>query len=162
MSSQSMIKQKNLRNSLQKLLIEKEISSQDELRTLLAKEGLNVSQSKLSRLLRKIGVIKIKSGKDKLVYSLPNEPPPPKNVFSLIELVQGITANENLIVVFTNPDSALLIASLIDHNRHELEIMGTLAGADTIFIAPKSIKNIAKVVTSLKNFLALDLDSTRL
>jgi transcriptional regulator of arginine metabolism len=47
-----------------------------------------------------------------------------------------------MIVVHTSPGSASLIARFLDYRHKETEILGTVAGDDTIFIVPKSIKRI--------------------
>ena len=70
-----------------------------------------------------------------------------------MDLVQGVTANETTVIVFTNPDCATLIASLLDHNKQELSILATAAGSDTIIIIPDSIKNVDRSRQAVSDFL---------
>ena len=57
------------------------------------------------------------------------------HVGALRGLVQGIIANGSLVVVRTHPGSAAAIARAIDLGEVP-EVLGTIAGDDTIFVAP--------------------------
>jgi len=128
-------------------------ANQEELCATLAAKGHHVNQSKVSRLLRKIGAIKAKNEQGEIVYRLPREPAPPPTSAELSSLVIEITANETMIVVSTSPGSAQLIARILDHHRQELKILGSIAGDDTILIVPASIKTIAASVKELHSIL---------
>ena len=56
-------------------------------------------------------------------------------------------------MIFTAPGSASMIARALDYNQETTEILGTIAGDDTIFVAPKSIKNISKLFKEIKSLL---------
>ncbi|RDI42554.1 arginine repressor [Aquicella lusitana] len=128
--------------------------TQEEIKHALEQQGYAVNQSKISRLLRKLGAIKTTNEQKQIVYTLPLEPAPPTSKNILSQLVLSITTNETLIVIRTNPGSASLIGRLLDHNTQALNILGTVAGDDTVFIAPKSIKQIPKILIAVKSFLA--------
>lgn len=128
--------------------------SQDEIKQALEQQGFAVNQSKISRLLRKIGAIKTINEQKQTVYSLPRDPAPPTSKNILSELIVSTTTNETLIVIHTNPGSASLIGRLLDHHRETLHILGTVAGDDTVFIAPASVKHIANTLTAIQLFLA--------
>lgn len=128
-------------------------ANQNDLIKLLNAQGFKANQSKISRLLRKLDAVKVRNSRGDIVYSLPKEPAPSSSVNNVANLIVGVVANENLIVVHTNPGSASLIARLLDYKRDELAILGTVAGDDTIFIAPISTKNIAKLVVAVKDVL---------
>jgi len=129
-------------------------TTQENICLSLSKQGFSVNQSKISRLLRKLGAAKMLNPQKEAVYSLPVEPLPPPQYSPLGQLVLNIAANETLIVIRTNPGSASLIASLLDHQYQELQILGTLAGDDTLFVVPKSIKHIKKLLENIKDLLA--------
>ena len=141
-------------DALKSILLSGSAGTQDEIRQALEQEGYQLNQSKISRLLRKLGAIKITNEQNEIVYSLPREPAPPSAKNILSHLVISIEKNETLIVIRTNPGSASLIGRLLDHHNEELDILGTVAGDDTIFIAPKSVKRIANVLSTVKLFLA--------
>lgn len=137
---------------LRKLLLKGNTHSQEEIVAILIAQGYDTNQSKISRLLRKLGAIKAKNEKDELIYRLTKEPAPPNTKTALYNLIIDITANENLIVVHTSPGSASLIARLIDHTQ--LDVIGTIAGDDTILVIPKSVKKIKETEQQVRTLLA--------
>jgi transcriptional regulator of arginine metabolism len=108
-----------------KLISAKPISRQEELAELLEKKGFSVTQSSVSRDLLDLGIVKIHGH-----YALPQKP---RNAvaFGLLELK---TAGDNLVVAKCESGLASAIAVRIDAANIE-EIVGTIAGDDTIFIA---------------------------
>ena len=147
------IKKGVLKQTLRELLMHESTKNQQEICEMLVAKGYTLNQPTISRLLKEVGAIKMKSEKGEAMYSLPKEPPPSRNIFSLMDLVQGVTANETTVAVFTNPDCATLIASLLDHNKQELHILATTAGSDTIIIIPDSIKNTDLARHAVADFL---------
>lgn len=143
----------SLLDELKILLMGRKASTQENICETLEKKGYDVNQSKVSRLLRKIGAMKVINTKGQTVYSLPREPAPPSMGMSLKSLIMDIVANETLVVIFTAPGSASMIARALDYNQITTEILGTLAGDDTIFVAPKSIKDIHKLTEEIKSLL---------
>lgn len=142
-----------LGDALRTLLTGRKASTQEAICAALEKLGYEINQSKVSRLLRKIGAIKIVNTRGQTVYSLPREPAPPSVTTPLKDLILDITANETLVVIFTSPGSASLIGRVLDYNQITTEILGTLAGDDTIFVAPKSVKDISKLESEIKKLL---------
>ncbi|MBX9705665.1 MAG: arginine repressor [Gammaproteobacteria bacterium] len=140
--------------TLQQLLQKSNASSQEALCTALQDQGFNVTQSTVSRLLKKLGAVKINNEKGESVYTLSPNIAPATVVQALKTLVLSINHNESLIVISTNVGAASLIAHVLDV-YHPIDILGTIAGDDTIFIAPKSTKNISKVVADLRDFFKL-------
>lgn len=141
-------------DTLKRVLLSGTISTQEEIKQALETHGFEINQSKISRLLRKIGAIKTTNERKQIVYSLPYDPAPPTSKNILSQLIISITTNETLIIIHTNPGSASLIGRLLDHNRQELSILGTVAGDDTVFIAPHSTKHITKTLEAIQTFLA--------
>lgn len=146
-------KSHTLIEALRTILQEGEARTQETLCSVLEAEGFEVNQSKISRLLRKIGAVKIVNPKGQTIYSLPKEPAPPSMHTVLRDLILDVVANETLIVIFTSPGSASMIARILDHMQMKTEILGTIAGDDTIFVAPKSITEIKKLTEEIEAFL---------
>ncbi|MBK7707135.1 MAG: arginine repressor [Acidobacteria bacterium] len=118
--------QKEQRQSAILDLINKErVERQDELAELLERKGFSVTQSSVSRDLVELGVVKVGG-----FYALPLKP---KNetIFGLKSLA---TAGENLVVAKCESGLASACAVRIDSENFE-EVVGTIAGDDTIFIA---------------------------
>jgi len=141
-----MKKKEDLLPVVVRLIQEKNIATQAELVAALNQYGYKTNQSKVSRLLHKLPITKVKSHKGKLIYSLPLEPAPPPTQASLTQLIIDIVANETLIAIHTSPGSAALIARVLDYKHKNSLVLATLAGDDTVFVMPKSIKKIKQTL----------------
>lgn len=127
-----------------KLIISsKEIGSQEELLVDLKKEGFLLTQATLSRDLKQLKVAKAASMNGHYVYVLPNETmykrvhkPLPANEMMGASGFQSIRFSRNIGVIRTRPGYASSIAYNID-NSDIPEILGTIAGDDTIIIVIK-------------------------
>ena len=142
-----------LADALKTLLEQGNIRTQADMRMALDKQGIIVSQPKLSRLLNKLGAIKMRGHHGATIYSLAPEPPLPPKQSQLGQLVLDIAANETMLVIRTNPGSASLIARLLDYHRQELRILGTLAGDDTLFVVPRSTQQLETLILGIKELL---------
>lgn len=142
-----------LLDALRTLLMGRKANTQEGICATLEKLGYEINQSKASRLLRKIGAVKVVNERGETIYSLPREPAPPSMDTHLRSLIVDIVANETMVVIFTSPGSASMIARVLDYHQLTTDILGTLAGDDTIFVAPKSIKNTAKLAEEIRSLL---------
>lgn len=155
------MKEKNLQDpqllmdTLRTLLFNREANTQEQLCAALEKEGFEVNQSKVSRLLRKVGAIKVENAQGQTVYSLPREPAPPSLSTPLRNLVLGVDCNESLIVILTSPGSASMVARVLEYAHFVSEILGTVAGDDTIFVAPRSIKHTEELAEEIRRFVGV-------
>ena len=138
---------------LKQLIRQGEASTQEELCSALKMKKFDVTQSTVSRDLRRIGAIKATNAEGEIVYHLPEDHWPliRKATHDVSNLIVDIKANENLIVMHTAPGSASLVAADLDSQRSALGILGTLSGDDTVFIAPVSIKKITNIVQKMRN-----------
>lgn len=135
---------KNDRLEAIKLLISsQEIGSQKELLEALETEGFIVTQATLSRDLKQLKVAKAASMNGRYVYVLPNETmyrrvqkPLPAREMMLTPGFLSIQFSGNIGVIKTRPGYASSIAYNID-NSDIPEILGTIAGDDTIMIVVK-------------------------
>ena len=143
-------KKDDLLNALKKLLMGRKASSQEAICAALGKLGYEINQTKVSRLFRKVGAVKIVGPQGQAVYSLPREPAPPLMNTKIRDLILDVVANETLVAIFTSPGSASMVARVLDYQQINTEILGTLAGDDTIFVVPKSIKEIRKLTEEIK------------
>jgi transcriptional regulator of arginine metabolism len=137
--------------AIQDLLQKGEASTQEDIRQALQKRGMDVNQAMISRVLHKVGAIKMNEG-GHTVYRLPAELAAVTAKNSLSQLILGIAHNEAQIVIQTMPGSAQLVARLLDQGK-KIGILGTVAGDDTIFVAPVSIKSIETVLQNISKIL---------
>jgi transcriptional regulator of arginine metabolism len=112
------------------LIKTKRIKSQSNLTAQLERAGFYATQSSVSRDLIELGAVKVKG-----FYALPNV----TDKASSHGLINLDTAGEILIVAKTESGLASAVAVQID-NANIKEIVGTVAGDDTIFIAVKDRK----------------------
>ncbi len=119
-----------------KLISANRIGRQEELAEILEKKGISVTQSSVSRDLLELGIIKVEG-----FYALPQKP---KNgmVFGILSLE---IAGDNLVVAKCEAGLASACAVRIDSAQIE-EVIGTIAGDDTIFIAVRGQKEQKSVL----------------
>ncbi|MBR4730242.1 MAG: arginine repressor [Prevotella sp.] len=138
------MKVKNSRLEALRLIISsQQLGSQDELLAALQKEGFKLTQATLSRDLKQLKVAKAASMSGNYVYVLPNETmykrvSTPNSIREMLKVPGFVSINfsGNMGVIKTRPGYASSIAWNID-NSDIPEIIGTIAGDDTIFIVIK-------------------------
>ena len=138
------MKVKNSRLEALRLIISsQQLGSQDELLVALQKEGFKLTQATLSRDLKQLKVAKAASMSGSYVYVLPNETmykrvSTPNSIREMLKVPGFVSINYsgNMGVIKTRPGYASSIAWNID-NSDIPEIIGTIAGDDTIFIVIK-------------------------
>lgn len=140
----------NRLNILRALLESGKSSTQEEIREMLEAKGHDVNQSTISRDLRKLGAIKGTDSKGRTVYRLSESFPESVAVAnSLPEMILNISHNDSLIVIQTTPGSASLVARHLDIHR-PASILGTIAGDDTIFVAPSRDVSAKQTINAIK------------
>lgn len=135
---------------LKELLEKGELSTQEELAHELKRKSFDVTQSTISRDLRKLGVIKTIDPSGRTIYKLSQESSSlPVTQQGLKSLITDIKHNGSLIVIHTSPGSAPLVARQLDILKKE-GLLGTIAGDDTVFVAPASVAKIESLMKSIK------------
>lgn len=150
------MKTKNDRIEMLKMLISSnDLGSQEEVLNALAREGFKVTQATLSRDLKQLKVAKAASMNGKYVYVLPNETmyrrvSSPCLASEMMRMPGFLSINfsGNIGVIRTRPGYASSIAYNID-NGHIEDILGTIAGDDTIFIVVKEGVSQQQLVSKL-------------
>lgn len=146
---------------LREILIEGKARTQSEIQQELERHGISSSQSKISRLLHQIGAVKVVDNQGKTQYRLPNEAglihelTSPQEKAVIRQWVLSVVANETLIIVHTTPGAAGMVARIIDQHRVDLDVLGTIAGDDTIFVASKNNKRIAETIRMIAQLFSM-------
>jgi transcriptional regulator of arginine metabolism len=119
------------RNALKAIIRDSVVGRQEDLVRLLKRAGHRVTQSSVSRDLRELGVAKRGDR-----YVLPDDDLPVVDNFSAVApFVRAVTrAGDSLIVVRTTSGAAQSVAIVLDHAAWP-EVVGTISGDDTIFVA---------------------------
>jgi transcriptional regulator of arginine metabolism len=119
------------RNALKSIIRDSVVGRQEDLVRLLKRAGHRVTQSSVSRDLRELGVAKRGDR-----YVLPDDDLPVVDNFAAVApFVRAINrAGDSLIVVRTTTGAAQSVAIVLDHAGWP-EVVGTISGDDTIFVA---------------------------
>lgn len=152
---------KNRLEAIKLLLSSKELSTQEELLQELRREGFVTTQATLSRDLKRLKVAKATNLNGDYVYVLPNETMY-KRVHTPLKTsemmgVQGfvsINFSGNVGVIRTRPGYASSIAYNIDNSEIQ-EILGTIAGDDTIFIVVRDGTDHNAIIQALRDNMIL-------
>lgn len=148
---------KGLRHAKIKEIVDKNIiETQEELAEALRKDGIEITQATVSRDIKELMLIKVPTGDGRYRYAFP----PDQNLtFSQARMertfqdsVVSMDVSENLIVLRTMPGTAQAVAYNIDYVRWP-EILGTVAGDDTILIVVKSTSLVEKVMDKFRALL---------
>ena len=147
--------------ALKMLISSKELSNQEEVLQALKVEGFLLTQATLSRDLKQLKVAKAASMNGKYVYVLPNEtmykrihkPLSPTEMMQTPGFV-SINFSGNMGIIKTRPGYASSIAYNIDSSDIP-QIIGTIAGDDTIFIVIKEGTTPEDVKESLNGIISL-------
>ncbi|MET4433315.1 MULTISPECIES: arginine repressor [unclassified Mycolicibacterium] len=141
------------------LLSSNPVRSQSELATMLAEEGIDVTQATLSRDLEELGAVKLRGADGGTgVYIVPEDGSPVRGVSGgtdrmarlLNELLVSTDASGNLAVLRTPPGAAHYLASAID--RASLpHVVGTIAGDDTILVVAREPMTGAELAGMFEN-----------
>lgn len=151
-------KQETLIQAFKELLKQEQFGSQGDIVDALKSQGFdNISQSKVSRMLNKFGAVRTRNVKQEMVYCLPAELGVPTAKSPLKQLVLDIEHNNVMIIIRTSPGAAQLIARLLDSLSKNDGVLGTIAGDDTIFIAPTDVSKIQKTIIKLEQLFSDDL-----
>ncbi|MDO6444823.1 transcriptional regulator ArgR [Colwellia sp. 1_MG-2023] len=151
-------KQEALVQAFKELLKQEQFGSQGEIVDALKLQGFdNISQSKISRMLSKFGAVRTRNARQDMVYCLPAELGVPTAKSPLRQLVLDIEHNEMMIIIHTSPGAAQLIARLLDSLSKSDGVLGTIAGDDTIFIAPTNVGEIQQTIERLELLFSKNL-----
>jgi transcriptional regulator of arginine metabolism len=139
------------RSQILDLLKAETVTDQTELRRKLAQRGIRVTQATVSRDIRELGVAKTREGYRLSAATEPVAQPQPPLPVVLKEFLREVRQAANLVIVKTHPGNAHTVAVALDSAGWG-EIMGTVAGDDTIFVAAGGVRQAGQL---RKKILAL-------
>jgi transcriptional regulator of arginine metabolism len=121
-----------------KLLESQPVTSQAQLVALLADEGVEATQTTVSRDLEDLGAVKVRLPGGETAYALPELPvhqiAPEDHLRRVLgEWVVEVAHSGNLVVLRTPPGSAHVVGSALDRSGVE-GVVGTVAGDDTVLV----------------------------
>ena len=132
-----------------------EIGTQEELAKILNDEGYNVTQATVSRDIRELNLSKVSvDGKRTRYATLTKDKPVASDKF-LTVLKEGFVSMDmaqNILVIKTVSGMAMAVAAAIDA-MHLHEIVGCIAGDDTIMCAVRSVDDTIAVMSRLRKLV---------
>ncbi|MBR4019150.1 MAG: arginine repressor [Clostridia bacterium] len=139
------------------LIDQYDIDTQDELASMLKARGLKVTQATVSRDIKELRLIKVLSDDGVYKYATVDKAEADLkdrfiNIFA--HSVLSMSATGNLVVVKTIPGTASAAAEAIDSMRME-EVVGTIAGDNSIFIAVKDSVDTGELIRRFQSMLKI-------
>jgi len=140
------------RTQIVDLLRNEAVETQEDLRRKLARRRIHVTQATVSRDIEELGLIKTRAG-----YRLPEAeeaiaPLQPTLAVVLKEFLTGVRRAANFVVLKTRPGNAHSVAAALDSDPWQ-EVVGTVAGDDTIFVATPSSRHAEAVRKKIQSLL---------
>ncbi len=134
-----------------KLIRTKAISTQDELAQSLGKVGIQATQVTLSRDIRELGLVKTPDGYRQIAPQTSG----PDLPTILAEFLQDVRVAQNILVLKTLPAHASSLAVALD-NEEWPEVVGTIAGDDTVMVIAPDSKIAHSLQGKLLSFIGGD------
>ena len=132
------------------------VETQEELTAFLRREHIAVTQATVSRDVKELMLVKVPTGDGRSRYAFPKTESGARRESRLEALfadaVTDVEVGGNLVVLRTLPGMANAVASALDAAQWA-EILGTVAGDDTIFVAAKQEKAAAAVAGKMRALL---------
>lgn len=148
------------RHVIGQLLTDNAVTSQEQLSELLSAEGIEATQTTVSRDLEEIGALKVRvPGLERTVYALAELPKdhvvPTEHLRRVLgEWLVDVASSGNLVVLRTPPGSAHVVASALDRTSFE-GVLGTVAGDDTIIVVAAAEGGGAELADRLADLAGL-------
>ncbi|MDR0903681.1 MAG: arginine repressor [Ruminococcus sp.] len=135
-------------DAINRLIAVHDITQQSELLELLAKSGINCTQATLSRDLSEMGVKKVREG-GKLLYRIPQKTAPSVLTVGIVD----VRLAGNIAVILCEAGAAAAVCVRIDE-AYGHELVGTIAGDDTIFCALETVEAAKRFAAKLRGMLS--------
>lgn len=142
--------------TIKQLIMNEEIVTQDELLQRLKDKGVSATQATISRDIKELNLIKTPNSKGVTKYTIYQEDNEKNDEYRLISTISANVTKVTLVqfmnVVNTLPSNAHVIGALVDEVNFP-EIVGTVAGNDTILLISKDDEDAKKVYNQLQKYL---------
>ena len=140
------------RSRIVSILDQEPVTNQEQLRNLLHRDGFEITQATLSRDLDELGAHKTPDGTYRIedLNAVPSEGH--ERVARLVaEMLVSAESSANIVVLRTPPGAAQYLASAIDHAVMP-EVLGTVAGDDTVLLVARDPKGGAELAHMLLGY----------
>lgn len=138
-----------------RLVRDRALATQAELAEALREEGHDVVQTTVSRDVHELGLVKVRAPSGRLVYAAPGADDADRKRaigVAMRRYAIGVERAGPLVVLLTPSGYASALAQAIDEGGHP-GIAGTIAGDNTIFLAPREGTTAAGLADELRDHL---------
>ncbi len=136
------------------LVKKNEIETQEELAERLNRAGFAVTQATISRDIRELKLTKIQHGAKQIYTALTENKYFGSNKY--IDILRhsfvSVDMAQNILVIKTASGTAMAVAAALD-SMHWGEIVGSIAGDDTVMCAIRTVEDTKKLVKRLEDIL---------
>lgn len=142
---------------IKEIIDKNKIETQEDLAAALRSEGIEVTQATVSRDIKELMLVKVPDANGHYHYAYPKEhnmlltPGRLERTFQ-DSIVSIKSTTDCMVVVRTLPGTAQAVAYAIDYMKWP-EILGTIAGDDTVFVAVSNKENIAVFMNRFKDHI---------
>ena len=149
---------RNRQEVIKSIISTHNVETQEELLTLLIKEGFNTTQATISRDIRELNLKKISydGGRKKYAIKSNSKDTDEGDDASYIQVLKNslisMEYSENIIVIKNVAGMAMAVGASVDRLNIS-EIMGCIAGDDTLFIAIRDRKMAEKVIGEINDVI---------
>jgi transcriptional regulator of arginine metabolism len=150
----SMLGKPQRQHRILRILEQQPVSSQAQMVQLLVAEGIVATQATVSRDLEELGAVKVRIPGGTMAYAIPDYTRGERTSSDdhlkrlMSEFVLEVAHSANIVVLRTPPGSAHVVGSALDRAGLP-DILGTVAGDDTLFLVVKDSVGGATVAADL-------------
>lgn len=141
---------------IKEIIDKNKIETQEDLAAALRSEGIEVTQATVSRDIKELMLVKVPDANGHYHYAYPKEHnmllTPGRLERTFQDSIVSVKATDNMVVVRTLPGTAQAVAYAIDYMKWP-EILGTIAGDDTVFIAVANKEGIGILMHRFKDHI---------
>lgn len=141
---------------IKEIIDKNKIETQEDLAAALRSEGIEVTQATVSRDIKELMLVKVPDANGHYHYEYPKEHnmllTPGRLERTFQDSIVSVKSTDNMVVVRTLPGTAQAVAYAIDYMKWP-EILGTIAGDDTVFIAVANKEGIGILMHRFKDHI---------
>lgn len=148
---------KNYRQAKIRAIVEAQsIETQEELAAILRDQKIDVTQATVSRDIKEMHLVKVPCGRGKYRYAFPKDLQRAHSEVKMQKIFQDVVTHietsGNIIVIKTHPGAGGTVAFALD-NANWQEIIGTVAGDDTILVVVREGMSAKDLAEHMRNMI---------
>ena len=131
------------------------IETQEDLASALRNEGIDVTHATVLRDLKELMLVKVPDANGHYHYAYPKE----HGMLLTVERLErtfhdsivNVRTSDSMVVIHSLPGTAQSVAFAIDYMKWP-EVLGTIAGDDTVFVAMENKEGVLSLLKRLKEY----------